>query len=266
MRRKLPWLLAGILIPCLAAPPAAAFQFDYGTPGIPSPLNIKGGQMYFRMSHRYNAATFPSDSAPALNLGIGLSQQLNLDFVTSTRNVPLDGELTARYQFLDEYEGAPFALTTRLGYTTHLGGSGIAEVTTSKNNLLPNLGVGVVGRYFSYVGDYTVNPGWMTAAGIGLSYAIGDGVTLVGDVVAPFDRSVIDADGFNWSAGLEWWMPDTPHVLTLMVGRFGPGTTHGRTFSPDKDNLRVGFEYHVHFDTPYWPRRTFTFDDGEGES
>ncbi len=263
MRRKLPWLLTGTLLPCLLAMPAAAFQFDYGTPGITSPLNLRRGQMLMRMSHRYNAATFPNDSAPALNLGLGVTKQLALDFVTSTRNTPLDGELAVRYQLLDEYEDAPFALTTRLGYTSHLGGSGLAEVTASKNNLLPNLGVGLVGRYFSYVGDYKVNPGWMTAAGAGLSYALADGLALVGDVVAPLDRSVIDTFGFNWSAGLQWWLADTPHVLVLMVGRFGPGTTQGRTFSPDKDNLRVGFEYHAHFDAPFFPRRTITINTEE---
>lgn len=260
MRRKLPWILTGTLLPCLVAAPAAAFQFDYGTPGIVSPLNSKRGQMYLRMSHRYNAETFPSDSAPALNLGLGLSQQLNLDFVASTRNRPFDGELAMRYQVMDEYEGAPFALNTRLGYTTHLGGSGIAELTASKNNLLPGLGAGVVGRYFSYVGDYAANPGWMTAAGVGLSYAIAEGLSLLGDVVAPLDKSVIDANGFNWSTGLAWWLPDTPHVLLLMVGRFGPGTTYGRTFSPGSDTLRVGFEYHAHFDAPFFPRRKLTIE------
>ncbi|GEM_PF-2506973 len=257
MRRRSPWILAGALIPCLSAGPVAAFQFDYGTPGITSPLNAKRGQMYLRMSHRYNAATFPSDSAPALNLGLGLSQSFNLDAVASTRNTPLDGELAVRYQLMDEYEGAPLALNTRLGYTTHLGGSAIAELTASKNNLLPGLGAGVVGRYFSYVGDYSANPGWMTAAGVGLSYAIAEGLCFLGDVVAPLDRSVIDAAGFNWSTGLAWWMPDTPHVLLLMVGRFGPATTYGRTFSPGTDTLRVGFEYHAHFDAPFFPRRTF---------
>ena len=263
MRRKLPWLLTGMLMPGLLAAPAAAFQFDYGTPGITSPLNIRRAQMLMRMSHRYNAATFPNDSAPALNLGLGLTKQVALDFVASTRNIPLDGELAVRYQLLDEYDDFPFALTTRLGYTTHRGGSGLAEVTASKNNLLPNLGAGIVGRYFTYVGDYTVNPGWMTAAGAGLSYALADGLSLVGDVVAPLDRSVIDAFGFNWSAGLQWWIPDTPHVMVLMLGRFGPGTSIGRTFSPDKDNLRVGFEYHAHFDAPFFPRRTLTLDTEE---
>jgi hypothetical protein len=256
------WLAAGML---LTAAPAWAYQFDYGTPEIPSPLNAKRGQMYMRMSHRYNAAAFPADSAPSLNLGLGLTKQITMDLIASTRNRPLDAELGLRYQLLDEYDGTPFALTTRLGYTSHIGGSAIGEVVASKNNLLPGLGVGLIGRYFSYVGDYSANPGWMTAGGLGLSYSLAEGMNLVGDIVAPLDQSVIDANGFNWSTGLQWWIPDTPHVLLLMVGRMGPGTTYGRTFSPGRDTMRVGFEYHAHFDAPFFPRRTISIDLGEDE-
>lgn len=259
----MPWIAASLLVALTA--PAYAYQFDYGTPEIPSPLNTKRGQMYFRMSHRYNAMEFPSDSAPTLNLGLGLTKKTTLDFVASTRNRPLDGELSVRYQLLDEYDDAPFALTTRLGYTTHINGSAIGEITASKNNLLPRLGVGLVGRYFSYVGDYSANPGWMTAVGGGLSYSLGDGFNLIGDVVAPLDMTVIDAMGVNWSAGFQWWMPDTPHVLTAFVGRMGPGSTYGRTFSPGKDTLRVGFEYHAHFDAPFFPRRKLTINIEEDE-
>lgn len=262
MRSALPWLAASLLF--TATSPALAYQFDYGTPDIPSPLNIKRGQMYMRMSHRYNAMAFPSDSAPSLNLGLGLTKQLALDFVTSTHNRPIDAELSFRYQLLDEYDGTPFALTTRLGYTSHLGGSGIGELVASRNNVLPGLGIGLIGRYFSYVGDYAVNPGWMTATGIGLSYSVAEGINLLADVVAPLDRSVIDNRGFNWSTGLQWWIPDTPHVLMVMVGRMGPGTTHGRTFSPGRDTLRAGFEYHAHFDFPWFPgQRTITIKEDE---
>lgn len=247
-----------------SAAPAFASQFDYGTPDIPSPLSTKKGQMFLRMSHRYNAQAFPSDSAPALAAGLGITKNLTLDLYGSTRNRPVDGELGLRYQLMDEYDDAPFALTGRVAYSTHVSGSGIGEVIASKNNLLPGLGVGLVGRYFSYVADYN-NPGWMTAAGMGLSYSIAEGLNLIGDVVAPMDQSVIDKYGFNWTAGLQWWLPDTPHVLVLMVGRMGPGTTYGRTFSPDKDTLRVGFEYHAHFDAPFFPRRTIVFQGKDDE-
>jgi len=263
LRLALPWIAAGLLVSLTA--PAYAYQFDYGTPEISSPLNTQRGQMYFRMSHRYNAMEFPSDSAPTVNLGVGLTKKTTVDFIASTRNRPLDGELSLRYQFLDEYDDAPFALTTRLGYTTHIGGSAIGEVTASKNDLLPGLGLGLVGRYFSYVGDYAANPGWMTAGGAGLSYAIGEGFNLIGDIVAPLDSTVIDAMGFNWSAGFQWWIPDTPHVMLVFVGRMGPGSTYGRTFSPGKDTLRVGFEYHAHFDAPFFPRRQLTINLEEDE-
>lgn len=246
------------------ARPALASQFDYGTPDIPSPLSTKKGQVFMRMSHRYNAQAFPSDSAPALALGLGLTKALTLDLYGSTRNRPLDGELGLRYQLLDEYDDAPLALAVRGAYSTHMTGSAIGEVTASRNNVLPGLGVGLVGRYFSHVADFN-NPGWMTAAGVGLSYALTNGLNLVADVVAPLDQSVVDRDGFNWTAGLQWWMPETPHVLVLMVGRMGPGTTYGRTFSPDRDTLRVGFEYHAHFDAPFFPRRTIVYQGQDDE-
>lgn len=247
-----PFLLG--LAVLLGSQPALADPFDYGTPNIQSPLNSKRGQMYLRMSHRFNGAEFPSDSSPALAVGLGLTKNVTLDLFASTRNRPLDGDVGVRYQILDEYDGSPVALTARVGYTTHLTGSALGELTLSKNNVLPRLGLGLVGRYFSYVGDYNT-PGWMTAAGLGASFELLTGVNLVADVVAPLDQSVVNAKGYNWSAGLQWWMPDTPHVLMLMVGRMGPGTTYGRTFSPGSDTWRVGFEYHAHFDAPFFPRR-----------
>ncbi|HEY9857684.1 MAG TPA: hypothetical protein V6D05_18200 [Stenomitos sp.] len=245
--------LAGLAV-LAGAFPAYADPFDYGTPNIQSPLNAKRGQMYMRLTHRFNGAEFPSDSAPAFVMGLGLTKNVTVDLFTSTRNHPLDGDVGVRYQILDEYDGAPVALTARVGYTTHLTGSAIGELTVSRNNVLPKLGIGLVGRYFSYVGDYN-NPGWMTAAGVGASYELMTGLNLVGDVVAPLDQSVVAANGFNWSTGLQWWMPDTPHVLVLFVGRMGPGTTYGRTFSPGSDTWRVGLEYHAHFDAPFFPRR-----------
>lgn len=236
--------------------PAFAYQFDYGTPEIVSPLSVELGEVLVRFGHRFNTAEFPDDNGIALNLGLGVTPKLTTDFSFTTNEHRLyDGELSVRYQWLDQYDDAPLSLGTRVGYGTVPVGTGIAEVTISRNNLLPNLGVGAIGRYFTNVGNLAnlSNAGGMAATGLGLSYSLWKGVNLVGDVMAPLDQRVIAVNGFSWTAGVQIWIKDTPHVLTLFAGRMGDGTSYGRTFSSGMDTFRAGFEYDFHVEIPRFP-------------
>lgn len=236
--------------------PAFAYQFDYGTPEILSPLSVEHGEVLVRFGHRFNVADYTHDNGLVLNLGLGVTPKLTADFLfTSEEKDPYDGELGVRYQWMDQYDDAPFSLATRIGYGSIPVGTGVGEVTLSRNNLLPNLGVGLVGRYFTNAGNLASlpNPGGMGAGGLGFAYSLWKGVSLVGDVMAPLDQRVIAANGFSWTTGVQIWLKDTPHILTLFVGRSGGGTTFGRTFSPGMDIFRVGFDYNFHVEIPSFP-------------
>jgi hypothetical protein len=258
---------------CLTSEAVYSAAFDYGTPQVISPQGIGLGEFQLRFSHRFQVApaSFPSDPAPALNLGLGLTRQLSMDLYTSTRTKPVDAELGMRYQWLDEWEGSPVSMNTRVSYTTHaLGqaGSGVGEVTLARNNLIPRLSVGMVGRYFTYVarvGRTTLEvPGYLAAVGMGFTYSLLKNFNLVADFVSPLDQSVVGIQGFNWSTGIQWWIPNTPHVLNLFCGRMGPGNTLGRTFSNQGlDDFRVGFEYHAFVEIPGFPGRPAEDDSAE---
>ena len=92
----------------------------------------------------------------------------------------------------------------------------------------------------------------MNAAGGAVVLSLLPGLNLVGDFVSTLDETVLDRDGFVWSGAIQYYIPDTPHVLTLLVGRMGVGTTMGQSFATSKDTIRIGFEYSTRMDIPFF--------------
>lgn len=224
------------------SPVALAEPYDYGTPLVPSALGREHGELRFAFAHSFQIATFPSGATPTLFFEYGATRHIHLYTTFTTQQQPGDLEAGIGYQFWNEYEGAWASLMVRFAYSS-LGKSGIAELLLAKNRLLPPLGMGLTWRGFTNANNFG---SFAHAAGVGLTLEVIPGLNLYGDTVVPFDRTIVDRLGVAWSSGVQWWIPDTPHVLVMFLGVLGPGSTQGRTFSPGRDfgqQFRIGFEF-----------------------
>lgn len=230
------------LVALAAGAPVQADPYDYGTTLIPSAINREHGEMRFAFTHRFQVRTFPSGATPTIHFEYGITDALQIHSYFATQQRPGDFEAGLRYQFLNENNDDWLSLSVRGAYAS-LGKSGIGEITISKNHLTEWLGMGLVYRAFSNGNNFG---NFVHAAGLGIIAEVSPGLNLYGDVVAPFDKTIIDRFGISWTSGLQWWIPDSPHVAMLFVGVTGAGTTQGRTFSPGKDfgqQFRIGFEF-----------------------
>lgn len=247
---------------------ALADPFDYGTPGIVSPLNLDAGQSAFNFDHRWGLATFPLAAEPAFTIRVGLGDGFEINTILSTAqsNGIYEGEFGLRWQVLNEYNRDWLSMTPYVGYDT-LGNTLLGELTASKKIWGP-LGLAMVGRVFSNSGSLGQSPGIADGIGAGAEWELTPGLSLMGDFFINSgsgylpDYTEIQSQRAPFNVGIQWYIPDTPHVLMLTFGSSGRQSTMGRSYTDSIGDFQIGFEYGSQFATPFW-HQDETPDDEE---
>lgn len=224
-----------------------ARAFQEGTPNRISPYAWPGDTLYLNFSHNYLLSTLPRGSSPTFFFSYSPPLgRLQLDAILSLRNSPVEFELGAKYQFLDEYEGHWLSLAPRLAYNTR-GNLFGGEVTATKF-IIPDIWqVGMDLRFLSTGQPDGFN---QPVLGMGLSTMIRAWKSwhLFGEVVVPFNPEISSQRSLIWSTGIKKRIPDTPHVLTLFVGNSQEATLSGRTISAAGtagELIRAGFYFSI---------------------
>jgi hypothetical protein len=224
-----------------------ARAFQEGTPNRISPYAWSADMLYLNYSHNYLLSTLPRGSSPAFFLSYSPPLgRLQIDTILSLRESPVEFEIGAKYQFLDEYEGHWLSLAPRLAYNTR-GNLFGGEVTASKFFIPDIWQVGMDLRFLSTGQPDGFN---QPVLGMGLStiVRVWKSWHLFGEVVMPFNPDILSQRSLIWSTGIKKRIPDTPHVLTLFVGNSQEATLSGRTIGPAGsagEVIRAGFYFSI---------------------
>lgn len=225
--------------------------FKEGTLNLVSPFTFNKDTFYILFSHNFYESTFPKGSNPAFSFSYTPIKNLQLDTILSLRSSPLEWEIGAKYQILNEFEGSPISLTPRIAYNTRGNVLGL-DISATKVFFDDIWQIGLGYRALEYFGNKAVDDvssNFENGIGLNTIVRVWKHWYLFGDVVLPFDSTVIANHGFVWSAGIKKRIPHTPHILTLYVGNSNESTITGRTISIGNgkypDMLKVGFQFSI---------------------
>jgi hypothetical protein len=224
--------------------------FREGTLNLVSPFTWKPDMFYILFSHNYFVSTFPRGSNPHFGFNYTPVKNLQLDALFTLR-APTEFEAGVKYQIFNEFEGDPISLAPRVSFNTRGSILGL-DVSATKIFFGDVWQLGLGYRLLGYLGDSKVddlNGNFVHGIGANTIIRFWKHWHLFGDIVLPFDSSLIARNGFIWSAGIKKRLPGTPHILTLYVGNSNESTISGRTISTGNgkypDMLKVGFNFSI---------------------
>lgn len=218
--------------------------FDEGSPNVYPANTVAQDHLYLMYSHNFFWSTLPRSSNPAFWVKYSPLAHLQLDVLTTLRS-PFELEGAVSYQVFDERQGDILSLTPRLSFNTRgnvVGG----ELSASRFIFEDLWQVGADIRVLSNgSADDVDRP--LAAMGLNTLVRVWKDWHVFGDVVVPFDGTVLGERSVLWSAGLKKKIPDTPHVLTFYAGNAQEQSLSGRTISPGigTDFFRLGFIFSI---------------------
>lgn len=223
------------------------YAFREGSLNLISANTFKPDTFYIQYSHNFFANSFPRGSNPAFLLSYAPIKNLQLDSVVTLRNSPVEWELAAKYQVLNEADGAPFSFSPRVAFSGRGNVVGV-DLALSKIFFEDKLQLGLD---YSFQSDAKSDweAGMFNAIGANAIVRVWKHWNVYGDVFVPLNSALMAKNGFIWSAGLKKRIPDSPHILTLYVGNTNEASLSGRTISTSAnkypDALKVGFNFSI---------------------
>ncbi len=225
--------------------------FIEGTLNVISPYTYRKDSLYILYSHNFYTGSFPRGANPAFHFSYSPIKNFQLDTIFSLRYSPLEFEVGGKYVVLNEFDGAPISLAPRVSYNNRANVVGL-DISASKIFFEDILQVGLGYRAIGYFGDPKIDDltnKFAQGLGINAVYRFYKDWNLFGDVVVPFDSTLLNNHGFIWSAGIKKIIPHSPHILTLYAGNSNESTLTGRTISTGTnkypDLLKVGFQFSI---------------------
>ncbi len=220
--------------------------FREGTSNLISAQTYPADTFYLLFSHNFFGSSFPRGSNPAFYASYTPIEHLQIDSILTLRESPLEFEVGATYQVLDEAKGDWFNLAPRLAYNNrgHVFGLDLS----ASRFLIPEIWqVGLNYRLLSNAQGDSFNR-VVNALGVNTVVRVYKHWHLFADIVLPLDTEILEKRGPVWQAGVKKRIPHTPHILTLYAGNTQQATLSGRTISPGAnlaDVFRVGFVFSI---------------------
>lgn len=273
-----------VVIPLAAAcfsSPAVAGPLDYGLITVENERNWFGEDLQFKFSHRFPLQGFENLKPAIATFNLGYKYNDLFGQVVYASSVK-DFEVKVGYHFLSESKGHPFSLSAKLGYNlSPKGHNAVGEISALKGLLYDDkiksdrIGLGAFCKGLLRAdidGDGNFD-NYLFSPGVGLSITVISGLNLVGEVAFPLISPNKDpkigygkdnkgvAYGYMpvWLAGLQFWIPDSPHVLSLNVSNAGSYTTAGGTIT-DR-SLRISYEWSTSIHLPVMKESESKADD-----
>lgn len=242
--------------------------FKEGTFNIISPFSYEADDCYVQFAHNYYLNSFPRGSNPYFNIGYTPINNLQFDLGIALRDsVELEGGI--KYQIMNEFEGAPLTVASRLAYNTRGKIAGL-DITAAKVFFDDVLEIGLDYRVFNYfdlsntgvmnsdmsnmMGSGKTMPmsnsGLVQAIGANTIVRVWNNWSLFADGVVPLDSNLM-SKGVTWSAGIKKRIDYSPHILSLYVGNTNESTISGKTLSTMNkypDALKVGFDFSINIE------------------
>ena len=209
---------------------------DYGFITIFNDHMLSSEDLLLRFSHRFNKENFPSGGTiPTFNLDYNFGS-IHTALAYASRS-PKEAELSLGWHLLN---GDPFSLDLKGGFST-LDHNLIGEVRLIKGFKWVGFGGFFRGMSNAYdtSGDGKVDS-HLFSVGVGMGLMIIPGLNLVGEAGFP----LIDKDNDytpSWGGGIQYWIPNSPHVLSLQLSNMGPFTSRGSTLT-DK-TIKFSYEW-----------------------
>lgn len=227
--------------------PDKLIVFKEGTMNLVSTATFSPDTLYIMYAHNFYQSTFPRSSNPVFSLSYSPIKNLQIEALTALRQNPLEYEIGAKYQVLDQLDGAPLSLAVRGAFNNrgNIGGGDLSLSRIFFDDILQ------IGANYSIQSDATVDgyKGVFQAAGANAILRVWKDWYLFGDAMVPFNQELINKKGIVWSGGIKKKIPHTPHILTLFAGNQNEYTMSGRTISTSSgsiaDVLKVGFNFSI---------------------
>lgn len=221
--------------------------FKEGTMNLISASTFSPDSLYIMYAHNFYQSTFPRSSNPVFSFSYTPIKNLQIDALATLRNNPLEYEIGAKYQLLNQVEGAPVSLSARAAFNNrgNIGGGDLSISRIFFDDILQ------IGTNYSIQSDASVDgyKGLFQAAGANAILRVWKHWYLFGDAMIPFNTTLLNKNGFTWSAGIKKKIPHTPHILTIFAGNQNEYTMSGRTISTSSGKfnevLKVGFNFSI---------------------
>lgn len=225
--------------------------FKEGTFNVVSPFSFEADDCYVQFTHNYYLNSFPRGSNPYFNIGYTPINNLQFDLGVALRDsVELEGGI--KYQIMNEFEGAPLTVASRLAYNTRGKIAGL-DITAAKVFFDDVFQIGLNYRVFNYFDSGKVDglsTNLVQAIGANTIVRVWNNWSLFADGVVPLDSNLM-SKGFTWSAGIKKRIDYSPHILSLYVGNSNESTISGKTLSTMNkypDALKVGFDFSINIE------------------
>lgn len=220
--------------------------FREGTSNLISAQTYAPDTLYLLFSHNFLSSSFPYGSNPAFYASYTPWKHIQIDSIMTIRSSPLELELGATYQLLDETQGDWLNLASRIAYNNrgHIFGFDLS----ASRFLIPE--IWQVSLNYRFLSNAQADGFNRPVNGLGAHTIVRvyKHWHLFTDIVLPLDTEILQQRSPIWQVGIKKRIPHTPHILTLYAGNTQQATLSGRTISPGgnlADVFRVGFVFSI---------------------